>query len=400
MVTLCALLLFYMWFASSTTNTTTNTTTNLTTTNLPPAAILPFSNHHNVAIVRNGRIKDGSLFEYRGPDGLKREIELRMGKNKYVENHGHHSIDYVPYNYSKFGDEEFSGVQVSSKSVLVSDMYITGFQFGHVTNACSQLASWLVETDIKYDLVVILGAKKEMFSTHGLNMVSILELMTNVTVIYGSDWDTGLVIYSHITVVPPSERPFTSALGSRMWKEATVKMFNLDSTVMLAACPLHNTLTILGRHERKRDSRTMVNMPDVLVALQNRFPCAVVKSAFVNSSFTSVDQINIFSSALIISSHSSQLKNLVFSPRNVAFLEVLHMYFFNSFSIGTEEMGLHYRYSVGHNLLANDTSRICTFEEKRFVHCDYNANITILISDVEKLMVEQKVWCPDLWSCL
>jgi len=104
---------------------------------------------------------------------------------------------------------------------------------------------------------------------------------------------------------------------------------------------------------------------------------------------------------IIISSHSSQLKNLVFSPANVGFLEVVPLYFVGAFSAGTEHMGIHYRYSVGHKVLnTSRKSRNCNYEDKRFVHCDYVVNMTRLVRDVENLMAIQKVWCPNLWPCL
>ena len=255
-----------------------------------PVTIFPYSNLAGAVLLHNVRVKDGMLFEYLHNGSLLLPHELLLhacnsvmsqAKTWTVKNEWRDIVDHIQVAplpptlyYYKHGYDDFKDVEVTFKSVLVVDLFAGGYQFGHATNACAQLASWLVETRKTYDLVVMLKAQKSLFSRHSLLIVAMLERMTNITLIYGHDWNSSMAIYSSVTYLEFSEVPFMSALSSKLWREAATKMFKLDPAVMHAACPVNNTIMLLGRHEAKRDARVMLNMPKVSYTLKvNAPPC-------------------------------------------------------------------------------------------------------------------------------
>jgi hypothetical protein len=110
--------------------------------------------------------------------------------------------------------------------------------------------------------------------------------------------------------------------------------------------------------------------------------------------------MDLFSSVgLLISSHSSQLKNLAFATDNTIVVEVKADLFSEAFSVGTEYLSLIYRHSIGHEPDPHDVNVTYAIEvlHKARIHARVILNETIFEQDMLWAIDQQRKRCGDIW---
>ena len=194
--------------------------------------------------------------------------------------------------------------------------------------------------------------------------------------------------------LPAYERPFFSAADAEAWR-ATVRRrgWAPAEDTSNPPCPPPRAL-LLARGELAR--RGFANA-HVLHTVAAELAVAKLNVVAVGSSDSTAAQAAIFRSAgLIISGHSSQLKNLIFARPHTAVVEITGEYVpdgtASPFSEGMDELGVHYVQSRHHwpNLTACGTS--CSPGRDRNAVLTLNA--TLLRDALLRAITLQRTACP------
>lgn len=123
----------------------------------------------------------------------------------------------------------------------------------------------------------------------------------------------------------------------------------------LRQCPPRKTV-LLYRHNRK-----ILNQDAILYMLKNDFGIAErdIEVATVNEDTPSRDQVSLFASTgLMLSSHSSQLINVLFTQPSSAMIEVAPEFYNADFSEYAHGMGVFFQYALGGEVDPNDERRV------------------------------------------
>ncbi len=121
----------------------------------------------------------------------------------------------------------------------------------------------------------------------------------------------------------------------------------------------------------------------------------------LGASATGFEQMDLFSSVgLLISSHSSQLKNLAFATDNTIVVEVKADMYSEAFSDGTQHMFLIYRHSIGHEPDPHDVNVTYANDllSKARIYSKVILNETIFEQDVLWAMDQQRKRCGNIWG--
>jgi len=114
-----------------------------------------------------------------------------------------------------------------------------------------------------------------------------------------------------------------------------------NAAIGRTSCPPSSAVLIY------RPDRSILNQGELLAFLKQKYNLLVHPTA-VDGSTTSFDQARIFASAgLILSPHSSQLVNVMFTHSSAAVVEVTGEYYNLDFSRYATSMGVYFRYAIG-----------------------------------------------------
>jgi hypothetical protein len=106
-------------------------------------------------------------------------------------------------------------------------------------------------------------------------------------------------------------------------------------------CPPHRAL-LLYRH-----NRGILNRDAIRSMMQSEFGISL-EYGTVNEESSSLEQVELFSSTgLLLSSHSSQLINVLFSPPGGSLIEVAPEFYNADFAEYAHAMGAHFNYALG-----------------------------------------------------
>ena len=214
-----------------------------------------------------------------------------------------------------------------------------------------------------------------------------------------------LQCYSSVFLNPGPERMFASRteveyfrsfaerkLGARYFKEIGSR---LD---LQRRCP-PPTAFVLNRNEGA-GSKSIRNF-DVVDRVFRRLKMQY-RNVTIHSGTSSMEQIALFNTAgLIISSHSSQLKNLAFSTDHTIVLETIPTFFSTAFSIGTEFQNIVYVHSVGHRIDDAQIKEFLKFQDaqrKAEMRCDYFLDEHIFERDLLGALSRQRESCGNIWE--
>ena len=157
---------------------------------------------------------------------------------------------------------------------------------------------------------------------------------------------------THLTAVPPSytcfERvTFLKAFGifstnnhdTMAFRATAYKMYGLSG--LSHRCPPRR-VTLLYR-----DSRKVTNMQAIADYILSEYG-KVAHLATINETSTPREQITLFAeSGLLLSAHSSQLVNVMFSHPRSAMIEIAAEYYNSDFSEYAHGMGVYFQYALG-----------------------------------------------------
>eukprot|EP00042_Codosiga_hollandica_P034335 m.239764 g.239764 ORF g.239764 m.239764 type:complete len:247 (-) comp54383_c0_seq1:70-810(-) len=163
------------------------------------------------------------------------------------------------------------------------------------------------------------------------------------------------------------------------------------------ACPTPSGVVLV---RKEGHGLRLVKNPDVLDRVLTKAGIKY-RNVSLNYDTTSMFQISIFSNfGLIISSHSSQLKNSVFANDNTIILETKPVMFADSFSDGTEHLNIIYKHSIGHAPdLAQARSHpvYASDADRAMIESDYYLDEKIFEADLREALAEQRRRCGDIW---
>ena len=115
----------------------------------------------------------------------------------------------------------------------------------------------------------------------------------------------------------------------------------VEAAVALLACPPARAILVL------RPDRMILNSEALIQRLYERFYLRV-EAVTVDATTPSRDQAAMFAGAgLVLSAHSSQLINVLFSARGQAMVEVTAEFYNLDFAQYARGVGVHFRYAVG-----------------------------------------------------
>ena len=114
-----------------------------------------------------------------------------------------------------------------------------------------------------------------------------------------------------------------------------------SASIGLTSCPPSSAVLIY------RPDRSILNQGELLSFLKQKYNLLVHPTA-VDGATTSFEQARIFASAgLILSPHSSQLVNVMFTHSSAAVIEVTGEFYNLDFSRYATSMGVYFRYAIG-----------------------------------------------------
>ncbi len=245
-------------------------------------------------------------------------------------------------------------------------------------------------------------------NNHLLRMYQILETLypnIHVTTAANSLPPYHLRCYRTAFINSDAEHVFASELHARAFRELIhLKLGQEYFDAMQAELDFNRncppaTAIVLQRLD-SRSPRKIRNY-DVIDRVLKRHGIAYA-NVTLDATTPVVAQIGVFYGAgLIISSHSSQLKNLVYSGRNTVVIETKAQLYSTAFSDGTEHLGIIYTHSVGHR---SDQQQVETSPQRNNTHgkavilSDYWLDEAIFEHDVAAALEIQRQACGNIWG--
>ncbi len=120
----------------------------------------------------------------------------------------------------------------------------------------------------------------------------------------------------------------------------------------------------------------------------------------VNEDADAYDDDDCLGVGLLISPHSSQLKNLVFAADHCIVIEVKADMYSQAFSVGTEHLNTIYVHSLGHGVDEANVRLSMYYKTnlpKARIQSGIVLNEAILARDIAKALQVQSSFCPGMW---
>jgi hypothetical protein len=120
----------------------------------------------------------------------------------------------------------------------------------------------------------------------------------------------------------------------------------------------------------------------------------------INGATPSLKQIDMFATfGLMISSHSSQLKNLAFAADFSIVIETTVKGFYkNAFSTGTQYANIIYVHSQGHVSEKEIDTTSADFNHRRLMESNYLLDEALFERDLMVALGKQRMQCGDIWE--
>lgn len=293
------------------------------------------------------------------------------------------------------------------------DIWVTGPQFGHVTSKLMQyynlrilLKNCGIQPDIKIFMshltqkssAFLSSPKKDNFHlftsvVFGHNH-SFSELVDQNKVIFSShisNTDAQFELlpkptcFQDFIQVGNFEVTFLSRFAASTWRRDVFDQYSDVIKYPLSKCP--NTVRVVHLMRTESYRRDMRNFY-VIEAIIRKYGWTY-ENVTVNSTSSDMDALQIFSNfSLMITSHSSQLKNLVFARKGAVVVELRPANEFrdrNPFGEGLEHTDVIYKLSFGH-VYANHTKFAGTLRDNFFVRPDiFEKDLQIGLAQQHKL---------------
>lgn len=196
---------------------------------------------------------------------------------------------------------------------------------------------------------------------------------------------------ANVTHVTSAEAVFFNFYAAQRWRE---NVLHDKLHIPLRPCPPGRAV-LLQRYEGT--SLRRVTNEDVIEQVAAEFGVPKIERLRLGSLNSTEQQIAAFSSfGLVFTTHTSQLKNLVFAAPNAAVVE-LSAHFLDdrvsAFSEGMEYLNVTYETSRSHRVNVTEACNLPAFKD---VHCSLTANATILRKSLAAVLRKQRAACPDL----
>lgn len=347
-------------------------------------------------------------------------------------------------------------------AVIISGYIPTGynFQYGHVITSLVRAFSYAVDYGHRLPSCFIFpNMSRNHFSASAEHMVDFISRHTSAKLIFPyvvdnprrasqvvtkgtartgnvdtHDWDMPVHI-SHGVFSPWNERLFVSNSSANMFRTLAYADFGLEP---FRRCPSVANITIVQRRDGQ-GLRRMLNHDKIAERIKSVYKKASVQLVFLGGDATVAEQVATFRTAsVIVASHSSQLKNMMYCPPNSVVLEAGVMMWADTLARGSSELSLFYGFSHGHtpdtngelarslisarsvnsgspadsgtvNSVVSGSSggtaggnsatyrtRECSLANKRYKYCDYVADEAKLLADLAPLIEAQVAECPHL----
>jgi hypothetical protein len=215
-----------------------------------------------------------------------------------------------------------------------------------------------------------------------------------------------MLCFSTAYIVPQAERFFSSREDVVVFRRfminsianSYIKRFHAPLD-MGRTCPVAKAV-VLHRVEGL-GHRDVLNY-DVIDRVLHKHGIHTYHNISIGSDTNSLDQMQVFGNfGLMISSHSSQLKNLAFAADHAIVLETKAELYSRAFSEGSEHLNIIYIHSVGHDpYLAdiNNNMYVHSNYAKAVVSSPYYLDEHVLDVDVGRALDLQRQKCGDIWG--
>lgn len=131
----------------------------------------------------------------------------------------------------------------------------------------------------------------------------------------------------------------TNSIDTSRFREAAYKLFNIHT--LSSSCPPPNIVLLY------RENRGIINQQEIMDMITREFH-KEVQLKTINGKSTSQEQVELFASAgLLLSAHSSQMVNVLFSHPNSAMIEISSEFYNADFAEYAHGMGVYFQYALG-----------------------------------------------------
>ncbi|KNC85367.1 hypothetical protein SARC_02457 [Sphaeroforma arctica JP610] len=196
------------------------------------------------------------------------------------------------------------------------------------------------------------------------------------------------------------ERTFFTKEQGEKWREYALDHFPLNKTIYTRACPTPKAV-VLQRLEGS-GLRQILNF-DVIERVFKRNGIATYTNVTVSGADDTKGHISVFSDfSLMIASHSSQLKNLIFSPRNSIVMEVRGTpegYMDPSpFEEGMSELDIIFELNQEHNPDLSSCPENLNCKVSKKYKTDFWLDEAQFEKGLKSALKRQQARCGDIWK--
>jgi len=140
-----------------------------------------------------------------------------------------------------------------------------------------------------------------------------------------------------------------SAHDTAVWKMSVYKLYGLSEPQL---CPPKRAIFLT------RTDRAVLNRHDLIDRIRSQFGVQLIE-ATVTGSNSSLEQVELFAqTGLILSAHSSQLINVLFSHPSQSIIEMSAEFYNVDFAAYSRSMGLHFSYAFGGKIPSQPRDKI------------------------------------------
>eukprot|EP00121_Abeoforma_whisleri_P013329 Awhi_evm1s12295 len=194
-----------------------------------------------------------------------------------------------------------------------------------------------------------------------------------------------------------NERLFFNEEQGEQWRHTLHHQFHLDQSSKCAP----PRAVVLQRNQGS-GMRRILNY-DVLERVFRKNGIFEYENVTVSGDFDMKGHMDVFSNfGLMVASHSSQLKNLMFAPRYAGVIEARGTpagYMQPSpFSYGMKEIGVIFEESVGHKSDHSSCPESHGCKTQKKYKTDYWLDEEIFDKTVKSVLRKQREYCDDIWS--
>ena len=279
---------------------------------------------------------------------------------------------------------------------LFLDTAIDWWQYGHTFSRFVQAA---VMEESKFDRIYFPKMARPPYKHNRERNLLYLGNLTlgqmNLPLLFGGPIER---CFDELFFVPDYEKAFWSCSHVTKWRELVRDHLGIQ----LGSCPPSPARVILLQRSSKDISartRHFTN-PHVIDEVAAELGIQHVERVTISSENSTEVTAQLFSSvSLIISPHSSQLKNLFFSAPHTAVVEITGAFLCGDcaspFELNTDLLGLHYRTSKFHSTNMTACGQYCAGGS------DKNAPVTVnriqFKEALQYVLDRQKANCPHLY---